>query len=68
MLEGYEEEIQRRRDLMTKSMQSCVHDPHNTISNKIFLQDFPIILNSELLEFIEEMFPKYYMNSVVSAG
>ena len=52
---------------------SFVHDQLNTISNEeSFLLRFTInievTINIELLENLEEMFPLYYMNSVLSAG
>ena len=43
---------------MTRFIQSCVDDPHTTISNEeTFLQNF------QLLENFEEIFPLYYMYS-----
>ena len=53
--------ILEKRVFMTNHMQSFIHDPHSTSSNKeTFLQDFLVILkrSSELLNNLEEMFPR----------
>ena len=51
--------------MMTNSIQSFVHDPYCTISNReIFLQDFLVILNGRF-RISDEMFYRYFKNSKI---